>query len=110
MPRSGAPTKEDSMSYPMSPGRWARRRAVTAIAVGTLAAGTLTTTTLLAHAAATASAASPTATPTPSGSTPTPTGHRQAEKLDRGLISVRSGSANLVSWRLLAGEPLSTGF
>ncbi len=216
------------MPHPMSPGRWPRRRAVAALAVGTLAAGALTTTTILAHAATagcsvrytvtnqwsggfgadvtvtnlgdpvtcwaltwtfasgqavtsawnatvtrsgsqvtatnaqlqrgaghrrhrhfgfngswntaepgtgqlfaqrhdlhrwrgradphradpTASpAASPTPsptgaspTPTPSGSTPTPTGHRQAEKLDRGLISVRSGSANLVSWRLLAAS------
>ncbi|MEU4561919.1 rhamnogalacturonan lyase [Actinoplanes sp. NPDC023936] len=35
---------------------------------------------------------------------------RQMEDLDRGLISVRSGSANLVSWRLLGTEAPSTGF
>ena len=35
---------------------------------------------------------------------------RQMENLDRGLISVRSGSANLVSWRLLGTEAPSTGF
>jgi rhamnogalacturonan endolyase len=39
---------------------------------------------------------------------------RQAEKLDRGLISVRSGSGssggNLVSWRLLGTEAPDTGF
>ncbi|XVU22738.1 RICIN domain-containing protein [Actinoplanes sp. CA-054009] len=41
--------------------------------------------------------------------TATPTG-RQMEDLDRGLISVRSGNANLVSWRLLGTEAYSTGF
>jgi hypothetical protein len=40
---------------------------------------------------------------------PNPTG-RQMEDLDRGLISVRSGSGNLVSWRLLGTESASTGF
>jgi rhamnogalacturonan endolyase len=40
-----------------------------------------------------------------------PTGSgRQMEDLDRGVISVRSGSANLVSWRLLGLESSSTGF
>lgn len=32
------------------------------------------------------------------------------EDLNRGLVSVRSGSANLVSWRLLGTESYSTGF
>ncbi|MFI7151103.1 carbohydrate-binding protein [Nonomuraea sp. NPDC050022] len=40
---------------------------------------------------------------------PNPTG-RQMEDLNRGLISVRSGSGNLVSWRLLGTESPSTGF
>ncbi|MEU8244527.1 RICIN domain-containing protein [Actinoplanes missouriensis] len=44
----------------------------------------------------------PTAPPAESG--------RQMEDLDRGLISVRSGSANLVSWRLLGTEAQTTGF
>jgi rhamnogalacturonan endolyase len=35
---------------------------------------------------------------------------RQVEHLDRGLVSVRSGSGNLVSWRLLGTEALGTGF
>ncbi|NYI05662.1 hypothetical protein FHU37_002605 [Allostreptomyces psammosilenae] len=35
---------------------------------------------------------------------------KQVENLDRGLISVRSGSGNLVSWRLLGTEDISTGF
>ncbi|PWK36118.1 rhamnogalacturonan lyase family protein [Actinoplanes xinjiangensis] len=40
-----------------------------------------------------------------------PTGPgRQMEDLDRGVLSVRSGSANLVSWRLLGLESSSTGF
>ncbi|WP_436757852.1 rhamnogalacturonan lyase [Streptosporangium sp. V21-05] len=47
----------------------------------------------------------PTAPPT----TP-PAGGRQLEALDRGVISVRSGSGNLVSWRLLAGDPAGVGF
>ncbi|TQM78225.1 cellulose binding domain-containing protein [Saccharothrix saharensis] len=39
-----------------------------------------------------------------------PTGRKQVERLDRGVVSVRSGSGNLVSWRLLAGDSPSTGF
>ncbi|WP_454042459.1 rhamnogalacturonan lyase family protein [Cellulosimicrobium sp. Marseille-Q8652] len=39
-----------------------------------------------------------------------PAGSWQAEDLDRGLISVRSGSDNLVQWRLLGTEAASTGF
>ncbi|MEP7763352.1 RICIN domain-containing protein [Sanguibacter sp. 25GB23B1] len=46
--------------------------------------------------------------------TPTPTtpvaGSWQAEDLDRGLISVRSGNGNLVQWRLLGTEATSTGY
>ncbi|GCE76620.1 rhamnogalacturonan lyase family protein [Cellulomonas biazotea] len=51
----------------------------------------------------------PTPTPTPTTTTP-PSGAWQAEDLDRGLISVRSGSNNLVQWRLLGTEAASTGF
>ncbi|MEU4426153.1 RICIN domain-containing protein [Actinoplanes sp. NPDC024001] len=46
----------------------------------------------------------------PATTTPPATGGRQMEDLDRGLISVRSGSANLVSWRLLGTEATNTGF
>ncbi|WP_421734493.1 cellulose binding domain-containing protein [Cellulomonas sp.] len=53
--------------------------------------------------------ATPAATPTPTPTAP-PAGAWQAEKLDRGLISVRSGSGNLVQWRLLGTEAASTGF
>ncbi|NLT55354.1 MAG: rhamnogalacturonan lyase [Actinomycetales bacterium] len=35
---------------------------------------------------------------------------RQAERLDRGVVSVRSGSANLVSWRLLGTDPQDVAF
>src|SRR5262245_5106456 len=35
---------------------------------------------------------------------------KQVEDLDRGLISVRAGSDNLVSWRLLGTEALNTRF
>jgi rhamnogalacturonan endolyase len=35
---------------------------------------------------------------------------RQAEDLDRGLISVRSGSGNYVGWRLLGTDPSGTTF
>jgi hypothetical protein len=35
---------------------------------------------------------------------------KQLEDLDRGLVSVRSGSGNLVSWRLFGYESASTGF
>jgi rhamnogalacturonan endolyase len=35
---------------------------------------------------------------------------RQLERLDRGLISVRSGSGNLVSWRWLVSDAAGTGF
>nr|WP_260407982.1 rhamnogalacturonan lyase [Planomonospora venezuelensis] len=52
----------------------------------------------------------PTATPTVTPTAPPPAEARQVENLDRGLISVRSGSGNLVSWRLLGTEAASTGF
>ncbi|WFE47342.1 cellulose binding domain-containing protein [Verrucosispora sp. WMMD1129] len=62
---------------------------------------------------------SPPTTPPPSPTTPPPTtpppttppaGAMQAEDLDRGLVSVRSGSANLVSWRLLGTETTGVAF
>ena len=46
---------------------------------------------------------SPSAPPS-TGPTPPSGSGRQAEDLDRGVISVRSGSGNLVSWRLLGTE------
>lgn len=53
--------------------------------------------------------ASPTPDPTPTSTTP-PAGAWQAERLDRGLISVRSGSGNLVQWRLLGTDPRDVAF
>ncbi|WP_448315949.1 rhamnogalacturonan lyase family protein [Streptomyces sp. CO7] len=35
---------------------------------------------------------------------------RQVEKLDRGVVSVRSGTGNLVSWRWLATDPGNVAF
>ncbi|GAB3979009.1 rhamnogalacturonan lyase [Actinoallomurus acanthiterrae] len=35
---------------------------------------------------------------------------RQVEKLNRGLVSVRSGSGNFVSWRLLGTDPSGVAF
>ncbi|MEU8655344.1 rhamnogalacturonan lyase [Actinoplanes philippinensis] len=35
---------------------------------------------------------------------------RQMEDLDRGVISVRSGNANLVSWRMLGTDPSTVSF
>ena len=47
----------------------------------------------------------------PPPTSPPPTGDgRQVEDLNRGLVSVRSGSGNLVSWRLFGYEPSSSGF
>ncbi|MFG1890831.1 cellulose binding domain-containing protein [Micromonospora sp. NPDC049051] len=52
--------------------------------------------------------------PTPPPTTPPPTtpppGAVQMEDLDRGLVSVRSGSGNLVSWRLLGTETAGVAF
>ncbi|MEV4755607.1 cellulose binding domain-containing protein [Micromonospora sp. NPDC049559] len=54
--------------------------------------------------------APPTTAP-PSSPPPTvPAGARQVEELDRGLVSVRSGGGNLVSWRLLGTETSGVSF
>ncbi|HLL69235.1 MAG TPA: cellulose binding domain-containing protein [Micromonosporaceae bacterium] len=50
---------------------------------------------------------------TPAGPTTPPPGNsggKQMEDLNRGLISVRSGNGNLVSWRLQGYEAANTGF
>ncbi|MGP3915831.1 rhamnogalacturonan lyase [Nonomuraea sp. 10N515B] len=56
---------------------------------------------VLALAAATATTAAPAHAAPPT---------KQMEDLDRGLISVRSGSGNLVSWRLLGTDPDGVSF
>ncbi|MEV4807225.1 cellulose binding domain-containing protein, partial [Nonomuraea sp. NPDC049421] len=60
--------------------------------------------------ACTGESGEPTPTITPTPDPEDPEGGKQAEDLDRGLISVRSGSGNLVSWRLLGAEPRETAF
>lgn len=75
-------------------------------------------TTCTGGVAPTSTTSGPTTPPptTPPPTTPPPTtpppvaGTRQAEDLDRGLISVRSGSGNLVSWRLLGTETSGVSF
>ncbi|MFG2041079.1 cellulose binding domain-containing protein [Dactylosporangium sp. NPDC048998] len=57
-----------------------------------------------------ASSSPPPSSPPPSSPPPQGETGRQMEKLDRGLISVRSGSGNLVSWRLLGTEAFETSF
>ncbi len=54
----------------------------------------------------------PPTTPPPTTPPPTtpPAGSMQAENLDRGLVSVRSGSGNLVTWRLLGTETSGVAF
>ncbi|MFB9234963.1 cellulose binding domain-containing protein [Plantactinospora siamensis] len=47
--------------------------------------------------------------PTDPPTSPAP-GAKQLEKLDRGLVSVRSGAGNLVSWRLLGTEVSGVSF
>jgi rhamnogalacturonan endolyase len=46
----------------------------------------------------------------PPPSSPSPESGKQMEDLNRGLVSVRSGSGNLVSWRLFGYESPSTAF
>ncbi|MER7460739.1 cellulose binding domain-containing protein [Micromonospora sp. NPDC126480] len=61
-----------------------------------------------------ATTAPPPSTPppptTPPPTSPPPAGRVQMEDLDRGLVSVRSGSGNLVSWRLLGTETSGVAF
>ncbi|HEU4328121.1 MAG TPA: cellulose binding domain-containing protein [Roseiflexaceae bacterium] len=66
---------------------------------------------------ATATPAPPTATPRPATATPLPPtatpvveSGKQMERLNRGLVSVRQGSNNLVSWRMLGTDPANVAF
>ncbi|MCO1597787.1 cellulose binding domain-containing protein [Micromonospora sp. RHAY321] len=52
----------------------------------------------------------PPSTPPPTTAPPPSAGALQMEDLDRGLVSVRSGSGNLVSWRLLGTETSGVAF
>ncbi|GIM95383.1 cellulose binding domain-containing protein [Paractinoplanes toevensis] len=75
---------------------------------GTACTGGTTPTSPTATPTTTPPTTSPT-TPPPSGGTSTVNG-KQVEKLDRGVISVHSGSGNLVSWRLLGTDPSGVAF
>jgi rhamnogalacturonan endolyase len=80
---------------------------------GTVCTGAVGPTTAAPTSAAPTSAAPTTAAPTtppPTSPPPTSGSGRQVEDLNRGLVSVRSGSANLVSWRLFGYEAASTAF
>jgi hypothetical protein len=85
---------------------------------GTACTGGVTTPTTPASPPATTTPPPTTPPPTtPPPTTPPPTtappaagAGRQMERLDRGLISVRSGSGNLVSWRWLAADPAGVAF
>ena len=66
---------------------------------------------------ATATPVPPTATPRPATATPLPPtatpvveSGKQMERLNRGLVSVRQGSNNLVSWRMLGTDPANVAF
>jgi hypothetical protein len=50
--------------------------------------------------------------PPPTTTSPPPTGDGtyQMERLDRGVVSVRSGNGNFVSWRLLGTDPQNVAF
>jgi len=81
-------------------------RALSVLTAGVVAAGVVG----LAGVAPTAAQAPTSAQVTAPITLATTVNGKQLETLDRGLISVRSGSANLVSWRLLASDPAGTSF
>ncbi|WP_202919417.1 cellulose binding domain-containing protein, partial [Saccharothrix deserti] len=83
---------------------------VTGDQVGVPATFTLNGTTCTGGVSPTSTSTSTSTTTTTTTSNPgpgpsDPTGRKQVERLDRGVVSVRSGGGNLVSWRLLAGDP-----
>ncbi|XVS67513.1 cellulose binding domain-containing protein [Actinosynnema sp. CA-299493] len=69
-----------------------------------------TSTTTTSTTTSTTTTTTTTATTDPGSEPGDPTGRKQVERLDRGVVSVRSGSGNLVSWRLLAGDPQNVAF
>ncbi|APU16642.1 MULTISPECIES: rhamnogalacturonan lyase [Actinoalloteichus] len=87
-----------------------RRSALPALAA--LASVALAAPTANAYQPSPADAArSDTITETSTAADPEPSqAGRQVEALDRGVVSVRSGNGNLVSWRWLATDPDSVGF
>ncbi|MEH1122875.1 rhamnogalacturonan lyase family protein [Micromonospora sp. CPCC 206061] len=80
---------------------------------GTACTGSVGATTGAPTSAPPTSSAPTSAPPTtlpPTSPPPTSGNGKQMEDLNRGLISVRSGSGNLVSWRLFGYEAASTAF
>ncbi|AGL17760.1 rhamnogalacturonan lyase [Actinoplanes sp. N902-109] len=85
-------------------------RTFTSLAAATLGASMLVAPALTGEASAgTPSGPAPGAAATAQGAG-TLAAPRQLERLDRGLISVRSGTGNLVSWRSLVSDAAGTGF
>ncbi|MBN1174257.1 MAG: cellulose binding domain-containing protein, partial [Micromonosporaceae bacterium] len=88
----------------------------------TPASFTLNGTTCTGQASSSSAAVPSSAAPSASATSPAPSASatsnvppstvngRQIEALDRGIVSVRTGSNNLVSWRLLATDPAGVGF
>ena len=87
-----------------APGRAATRSPTSFALNGTTCTGGTTTPTSTPTDAPTATPRRPPPRRPPPRPPRPPAGAWQAEKLDRGLISVRSGSSNLVQWRLLGTE------
>ncbi len=77
---------------------------------GTACTGTVGSSSSSPTPSPSRSSASPSPSASSSSTPPPPAGARQMEKLGRGVISVHSSSGNLVSWRLLGTEPITTGF
>jgi hypothetical protein len=82
---------------------------------GTLCTGGVTPTTGPPPPPPPTTTAPPPTTPPPTTSSPPPPppppgNARQVERLNRGLISVRSGTGNFVSWRLLGTDPQNVAF
>ena len=76
---------------------------------GTVCTGAIEPTTGSPSPGPTTPSPGPT-TPSPGPSTPPPTGALQMEDLNRGLISIRSGNGNFLSWRLLGTDPVGVAF
>jgi rhamnogalacturonan endolyase len=102
---------EPASRRPRPPLRMAGTAALTAVLA---VAGVVALTARHADLAAASDPAGPAATPpgtTPAGTTPPgPGAPRQMERLDRGVLSVGTGTGNLVSWRLLGTDPPGVAF
>ncbi|MFI9586199.1 rhamnogalacturonan lyase [Streptomyces sp. NPDC052236] len=82
------------MQHPLHPPT--RRRGPTRVLLTAVVAGALAATGLTTLAGTSSAAAAATA--------------RQVEKLDRGVVSVHTGSGNLVTWRWLGTDPDNVSF